>query len=334
MTGPGSSPQIIDDQARVFPVSPLLIRPWRSGLFSVYLKQDDRFVLYARQGEAFSAKHRQRLFEMGLTQVYVLKEQQNDYESYLGANLGDLLGDEDIPLRERAGALRAASGSVIQKVFDHKLPRTMEQERLKQLQRLVAAGVRFFQTPEAMLQLSKLVSHDYQLYAHGLNCMVLTVAMLQTYEGVEDELMIGAGVGAVLHDYGKSRIPKTILNRPLESLSLDEWNRLKSHPNLGASLCAAAPLTPEIVHCILFHHEQENGKGYPSSITGESIPFYVKVLSVANLYDNLTTSNRLGKAVAPFQALKIMREREGQFDMDAFRRLVMVLADAKITPEA
>jgi HD-GYP domain-containing protein (c-di-GMP phosphodiesterase class II) len=74
-----------------------------------------------------------------------------------------------------------------------------------------------------------------------------------------------------------------------------------------------------------------DGSGYAGGITGEDIPLHVRALSVADVYDAMTTKRPYAEASTPFEALRVMRDdMPGAFDMDIFRTLVMVLSGAHI----
>jgi HD-GYP domain-containing protein (c-di-GMP phosphodiesterase class II) len=319
------------EEQQYFAVSPLLIRPWENGRFAVYLKQDGRYVLYTRQDEAFTERHRSKLFHMGVKDVYVPAGQKEDYESYLSENLGKLLEDDAIPVQERSGVLYEASVSVVRDLFEEKLPEPLTDKQFDKIQKLVKASTRFFNTSSALKSMARLIAHDYEIYNHSVNTLVFTSFLLQTFKDkVDAELLVRCGVGAILHDFGKAKVPKAVLDKRPDARSTREAELVRSHPSLGVGMCATVTMAQETLHCILFHHEQEDGKGYPSGLQGREIPFYVKALSVANAYDNLTTHRPGSPRRSPFEALNAMKARQGAYDPEMIKRLVLVLADAEI----
>ena len=79
------------------------------------------------------------------------------------------------------------------------------------------------------------------------------------------------------------------------------------------------------------HHEKLDGRGYPAGLSGEAIPVHARAVSLADVYDALTSRRCYADAVTPFEALRIMRDdMPGAFDMEVFRTLVMVLSGANI----
>ena len=97
---------------------------------------------------------------------------------------------------------------------------------------------------------------------------------------------------------------------------------------LGGDLSA---LTPTASQCILMHHERMDGSGYPGGLSGALIPDHVRAVCVADVYDALTSARPYAPAMPAFQALRLMREEMTQhFDLDAYKRLVLILSDAKM----
>jgi len=92
---------------------------------------------------------------------------------------------------------------------------------------------------------------------------------------------------------------------------------------------SAIPLDQQTIHCILFHHEHCDGSGYPAGLSGSNIPFPVRVVSVANYYDILTSRGIDGARLTPFEALARMKEEmKEKIDMDVFKQLVLVVSGA------
>ncbi|NDV24697.1 response regulator [Desulfovibrio sp. JC022] len=93
---------------------------------------------------------------------------------------------------------------------------------------------------------------------------------------------------ARLHDLGKIGIRDDILlkNGPL---SEDEFAKIKEHPVLGADILNPIPSMEDIIPAVLHHHEKMNGQGYPHGLSGNEIPLWARIISIADVYDALTT---------------------------------------------
>ena len=314
---------------RFFAVHPLLIFPETLGTFKVYIKQAGKFVLYAGQGERFTPRHRKKLHENGVSEVYILARERQNYQDYVERHLPRILADENVPVRERSRVLHSAATGIVQDVFDNKLPTGMTKREYSRILHFVGQAVQFLSRGEALKQIAALASHDYSVYSHSVQVFVYATAMLQAMRA-EEELVVAAGVGAMLHDLGKMAVDKAILHKP-GPLTQEERRVVETHPVKGVAFCMDMPLPSEVTACILLHHERINGSGYPGGIMGDDIPPHVRVLSAADVYDAMTTKRPYAEAFSPFEALRVMRdEMPGAFDVEVFRTLVMVLSGANI----
>lgn len=95
---------------------------------------------------------------------------------------------------------------------------------------------------------------------------------------------------AYLHDIGKIQISKDILVKKTK-LTNEEWNILKDHPANGVEIIKPVESLQVICPIILHHHEKYDGTGYPNGLKGDEIPYLVRILSVADSFDAMT-SNR------------------------------------------
>ena len=127
--------------------------------------------------------------------------------------------------------------------------------------------------------------------------------------GVSGDELEALGYGAVVHDLGKLRIPDSILTNP-GLLSDDEWAQMKKHPEWGAEIIGSNPFYDVARQVALNHHERWDGSGYPSGLAGEQIPLAARVVSVADVYDALTSARPYKAAWASERALiELMRMR-------------------------
>lgn len=315
----------------LFKVSPYMVIPSRVGGFSLYLKQDDNFVLYAEKGELFTDEHKERLGRLGVDHLYVKAEDYRHYATYLNDNLLELLDDEAIPPRERARAWNDAALSLAKKSFDRSLPQGTDKRQFRKIQTLIRNSLKFFTRDDALKELSRFIADGGELYDHGIGTMVLSISVLNTFVRDDADLLVAVGMGAMLHDIGKLELPSDLFNKRWDSLSQQEQDMIRSHPALGVGICSSLPMPQETLQSILFHHEREDGTGYPSGALGAMLPAYVKVLALCNEYDNYTRGMHGRKVLTPFEALNRIKSHRNAHDPDMLKRLISILAQAKIT---
>lgn len=95
-------------------------------------------------------------------------------------------------------------------------------------------------------------------------------------------------LAALVHDLGKTWIANDILNKSA-ALSPEERRTMERHPIIGARILVGYEVPPFFVNTVLYHHEAWDGHGYPSGLSGEQIPLSARILSVADVYDVLTS---------------------------------------------
>src|SRR5437879_6577512 len=95
-------------------------------------------------------------------------------------------------------------------------------------------------------------------------------------------------LAALVHDLGKTWIGNDILNKSA-ALSAEERRKMQSHPVIGARILIGCDVSPFFVETVLYHHEAWNGRGYPTGLKGEEIPLSARILTVADVFDVLTS---------------------------------------------
>jgi putative two-component system response regulator len=113
--------------------------------------------------------------------------------------------------------------------------------------------------------------------------------------------------GALLHDIGKISIPDAILDKP-GKLTPQEYEIVKAHPLNGAHIVEPLHSVRDAVPLIRSHHERVDGNGYPDGLRGEQIPLLVRVLSVADIYDSLSSQRPYRSPIPHSLCLEILRE--------------------------
>jgi diguanylate cyclase (GGDEF)-like protein len=136
--------------------------------------------------------------------------------------------------------------------------------------------------------------------------------------------------GAYMHDIGKINISKEILIKKMPPTD-EEWEILKQHPSNGAEIIEPVESLRVIVPLILHHHERYDGKGYPSGLSGEDIPYLARVLTVADSFDAMTSKRSYTNLRKTYdEAIDELRACSGtQFDPDITEKFIEVIEGNK-----
>ena len=111
--------------------------------------------------------------------------------------------------------------------------------------------------------------------------------------------------GAVLHDVGKIALPDTVLLKP-GRLNADELALMQEHPIVGDNLCRTVRSLDRVRPIVRWHHERQDGRGYPDRLRGDEIPLLPQVVAVVDVFDALTTSRPYRGALSATEAYDIM----------------------------
>ena len=133
---------------------------------------------------------------------------------------------------------------------------------------------------------------------------------------------------ALLHDIGKIGIDKNILNKK-GRLEDEEFEKIKSHPEIGASIIADLSYLSNISGIIRHHHERNDGKGYPDGLSYDNIPLETSILTIADSFDAMTTNRPYRSSLSLETALKEIKDNEGtQFNPDIVDDAIIALQKA------
>src|SRR5687767_11251452 len=129
--------------------------------------------------------------------------------------------------------------------------------------------------------------------------------------GVTDGTQLQAiEAAALLHDMGKLAIPEHILNKP-GKLTPVEFEKMKRHADIGADLLSSIKFPGPVVPIVRHHHENWDGRGYPTGISGTDIPLGARILSVVDCFDALNSDRPYRPRLEPDEAFEILRARRG-----------------------
>lgn len=135
---------------------------------------------------------------------------------------------------------------------------------------------------------------------------------------------------ANLHDIGKVVIDDRILKKP-GSLTAEEWEEMKKHPQIGYRIALASPELVGIANHILSHHERWDGTGYPKGLKGKQIPLLARIIAIADAFDAMTQERPYRRALPEEMALEEIRQGAGsQFDPELAQCFLEIFSGWKI----
>ena len=168
-----------------------------------------------------------------------------------------------------------------------------------------------------LLYLVDIKSMDNYTYSHCVNVAIISI-ILGISLNLNKSDLINLCIGALMHDIGKTFIPHDILQKP-GKLTPEEFETIKQHPKLGYDFLNKMnpSLNSDIQSIVLYHHERFDGYGYPEGLTGDEINYLTRIVSIADVYDALTSDRPYKRAMCPSDALEFIMSNAGTlFDFD------------------
>lgn len=174
---------------------------------------------------------------------------------------------------------------------------------------------------------------DNYTYQHSVNVATLSV-VLGVALGLSKTKLIDLCIGALLHDIGKVFVGKEIIQKP-GALTDEEFAIIKTHPKLGYEYIKSyGDLKTHCKMIVLQHHERIDGSGYPNGLVKDDINLLARIVSIADVYDALTSDRPYKRAMCPNDAFEFILSKAGtMFDFELtkiFSRIMVPYPDGTI----
>jgi putative nucleotidyltransferase with HDIG domain len=181
------------------------------------------------------------------------------------------------------------------------------------------------QNRTALVALTAMRTYDNYTFTHMVNTSILTMGQARAL-GIEGRLLREFGLSALMHDIGKVRTPKEILNKP-GKLTSDEFEIMKRHTVDGAEILRRTPEMPILSPVVAFeHHLRLDGSGYPAGAKRPVLNLGTQLCSIADVYDAMRSNRSYQKSSPTDRVLAVLRENDGMhFDKHLVRRFSQLL---------
>ncbi|MFZ5980653.1 MAG: HD-GYP domain-containing protein [Candidatus Zixiibacteriota bacterium] len=285
--------------------------------FDLYIFNGHEMVLFRSSSLPFTAKTRSLLLDENITHLYISRADRKQYQQHIRSRIDQILSDRSIDDFTKASIVYDSAKELVETVFSD----PTKGEHIKESREFVESTVLYvLEGANAFHNMLRVMSFDYSLYSHSVNVCTFSLA-LASVAGIDRTCeLIELGTGALLHDVGKVKIPDNILYKP-GPLSVDEWELVRKHPQLGVEIISETDMIPEMSYTpIKQHHERHDGSGYPDGLKSADIHLYGSIVSIADVFDAMTTRRVYRQEQSSFSTLKEMFDQRGAFD----RRLLEI----------
>ncbi|MGH8370990.1 MAG: HD-GYP domain-containing protein, partial [Gammaproteobacteria bacterium] len=179
--------------------------------------------------------------------------------------------------------------------------------------------------PDAMVWLSKMKQFETYLYQHSINCTIWGLAFAR-YLGLDRQSIYDVGLGCMLFDVGKIRLPGNLLEKPAALAPL-ELHIVRSHVEYSVSILEQSKdLNARVMQMVHSHHERFDGSGYPDCLAGSSIPTFAKIAGMVDSYDAMLSPRPYARQYTPYEAIRqIYQWRGNLFQPEVVEQFMQVV---------
>ncbi|CAG1022819.1 Cyclic di-GMP phosphodiesterase [Patescibacteria group bacterium] len=179
-------------------------------------------------------------------------------------------------------------------------------------------------SPDALLLMSQLKKRDEYTAQHSMNVCILSITLARQI-GLSPEELNNIGLCGMMHDMGKMKVPLDILNKP-DKLNDKEMLIMQSHAIEGSKiLMSTKEIYTGTVDVAMKHHERLDGQGYPKGLAGKLIPLYTRIVTIADVYDAISSDRVYQKGRTHLETINIMTK---MCDLHLDRQLTLKFIEA------
>jgi HD-GYP domain-containing protein (c-di-GMP phosphodiesterase class II) len=284
-------------------------------------------VLSAKYVKFTGGNHKEKILQMlekGMCEnvFYIHETELFKYYNQATKSLRSFVTDDSIPVKEKTQKVYDVSKGIMKDFFEHSATGKILEASTEVMgimnECLTKNAVGFH-------AISQITNKDYYTYTHsvnvGLYCMTFGVK-----SKMKPEIIQQLGLGGMLHDVGKSKVPAELINKD-GKLTEEEFFEIQKHAPLGFEMLVGMKCYGPCVTAMAGqHHEKYKGGGYPRGLYGEEISYYARICKIMDVYDALTTRRSYKKAMTALDALTLMkRQMSGDFDPELLGKFILLM---------
>jgi len=279
---------------------------------ALFIRSGDKFILYKSHGRNFSSEDAARLMENNVDFLFVSPADLEVITTFMESNAERMLSDDSMLAKTKGKIIYQTSLNFVGDVFEHP-EKVSDFSRSK---RLVENLLKYLASDrDSFNSLESVMSHNYYTFVHSLQVTALSVLLHSEAYLLSHDEMLDVGIGTLLHDFGKIFVSQQILNKE-GKLTPAELEAYRAHPETGYQyLKKNTKLSDISLGIVRYHHERNNGNGYPEGLKGPAISRSAQVGAICDVYCTLTIDRSCRKALSSSIALQIMKqEMKGAFN--------------------
>ncbi|MDD2629919.1 MAG: HD-GYP domain-containing protein [Limnochordia bacterium] len=281
----------------------------RPGMYLVRSIEDSTGRVLLKAGTQLTERYIQRIYELGYPSIYVGEPWEAEIEV----------------IQPVSNQTKTRVTSSLRDLFTKRGPEQLTD--LTEVEQSVNALVdELLVNQSIVFSLSEIRNHDNYTFLHCVDCCVVSVLMARSLRLPTRDIRI-VGMGAALHDIGKTLVSQEILCKPAR-LTKEEYQIVKEHARDGYQmLVQRSSLDYRAAIVALQHHERIDGTGYPAGIQGRDTHIFSRIVAVADVFDAITSDRVYRKGLGFSQARKFLNDNQHQFDESVLSALSEYVAE-------
>ncbi|MGI6555010.1 MAG: HD-GYP domain-containing protein [Bacillota bacterium] len=289
-----------------------LLKPGMKVARTVY-NTDGQVLLAA--GMMLNVKFISRLRMLGIISVYVEDSLMGGVEVY------DVIA-EDTRLQARK-AIKRLHSEASRAVRSGNEPVIDDEQVSETINNIIED---LLSSDDLIVNLSDIRVADDYTFAHSVNTCVLAL-LTGVSLGFSKSRLHTLGLGTILHDIGKIKVPSEILNKP-GNFSQEEYKEIQKHPLYGFEMLRKnQSISLTAAHVAYEHHERYNGEGYPRGLKGNHIHIFARIAGMVDVFDALVSDRVYRKGYLPHDAIEMITGSGNYyFDYDIVKAFIKNVA--------
>jgi HD-GYP domain-containing protein (c-di-GMP phosphodiesterase class II) len=310
------------DVFRPIPID--VIQLYEKSVVDLFIKHEDRPVLFLEKGGVYTRDHLIELNRYGISTIYIRGKEAITFEEYVHTYSEMILNDPTVSSKVKEATFYVSSIHALRKAISDP-----NSERIEEIKNVLKPMFKNIMKNKILLNdLFSITEHDFNTYTHSINVGIYATALaMHFFEGdktVGMESLERQSYGYFLHDIGKTKLPHSILRKP-GKLTQEEWAIMKKHPEWGYTILAEiGHLTDEAVYISMQHHERPDGSGYPFGM--KDIHPCARICAIADIFDALISVRPYKSPMKPLDAIEIIKkEAYTEFDISLVNTFIRML---------
>jgi putative nucleotidyltransferase with HDIG domain len=288
----------------------------------VYLRlSDKKFIKIAHKGDLFPVEQLEKFKKFGLIHLHMRKVEFNEYVGFSLAIGKQLEKNSKITKEKKLNFMKHTTEVIMERLFLDDI----DKDNFEMAKSVTESTVNLISEDNNVFKMLEMLnSHSDDLYAHSMGVSLYGVMLARHMHWVSPPTLFKVATGGLLHDIGKKELSRDLLAKARGSMSNQEIELYESHPLRGLKILSEVRSIPsDILQIVSQHHENCLGQGFPAKLSRLHIFPLARLISVVDVFCNLTIGPNPQSRMSVTDAIKHMQAVDAQMlDKEMFTALV------------